>query len=250
MRPGRRVVHEHSLLHSRFFYLLIALVVISICVGMYYLGQYRAGFNLLASKEVESHLKSTIYSQEQSNGALQDQLAIATRTSQVDDEAHKQIKLALKDLQQENFELREEVDFYRGIVAPRESSEGVRIDQFSVKKTEAHNLYHFNLVLTQVKKNQRFIRGVAKLTFEGAENGIPKTLSLKYVSVEKKKDLKFKFRYFQKIEGDLVLPAGFIPRQVLVEVIPKKKKKIQSHFDWPNFNAAKGDASLEELGTL
>ena len=245
MKFDKLIVYENGLLHSRFFYLFLIGLFIFVAIGGYFFGQYRAGFNLLEAKEIEAELKTAIYLQEQQKAEVQDQLAIAKRANQVDVAAHQQIKIDLKDLQQENFELREEVDFYRGIVAPRESSQGLRIDQFSVTKTSGHNLYHFTLVLTQVKKNQRFTRGSVKLTFEGAKNGLPKTLALNQLSVEKKKDLKFKFRYFQKLEGDLVLPDGFIPRQVLVNVIPRKKKNIQSHFDWPYQNNVTVDVTEE-----
>lgn len=233
MKFDKLIVYENGLLHSRFFHLFLFCVFIIVGISGYYFGQYRAGFNLFDAKEIEAQLKTRIYLQEQQKADVQDQLAIAKRASQVNVAAHKQVKLDLKSLQQENVELREEVDFYRGIVAPKESSQGLRIDQFSVKKTAGHNLYHFKLVLTQVKNNQRFTRGTVKLTFEGVKSGLPKTLTLNQLSVEKRKHLTFKFRYFQKLEGDLILPEGFVPRQVRVNVIPRKKKNIQNHFDWP-----------------
>lgn len=248
MKSGKLIVHERGLLHSRFFYLLLFCLFIAIGCGAYYLGQYRAGFNLFDAKEVEAQLKASVYLQKQQKADVQGQLAIARRANQVDAAAHKQVKVDLKDLQQENVELREEIDFYRGIVAPRESAQGLRIDSFSVKKTNSYNLYHFNLVLTQVKNNQRFTRGSVKLTFEGVKNGLPKTLTLDQVSVGKKKKLKFKFKYFQKIEGDLVLPDGFIPRKVRINMIPRKKKNIQSHFDWPYQKGVIVDVKEENEG--
>ena len=35
------------------------------------------------------------------------------------------------------------------------------------------------------------------------------------------KELPFRFKYFQEIAGDVVLPAGFVPRRVIVEVEPR-----------------------------
>ncbi len=235
MRPGRLMVHEKSH-HSKGYYIGIILFLALVGWGIYHLGQIRAGFNLIESSKIESELNATIESLKQGKADLKGQLVLVQRASQVEGQAHQKVKLDLTSLQQEIFELREEVGFYRGIVAPRESAEGIRIDQFKVEKFNADNLYYFRLVLTQVKKNQRFIQGVANIVVEGAQKGLPKALEFKKITVDKKKSLRFKFRYFQKIEGYIRLPEDFAPKQVLVEVNPRKKKSIRSHFDWSLFS--------------
>jgi len=233
MKSGNLVVRQHTAWQHRAFHVFLAVLLVGAGWGLYYLGQHSAGFSMFESKEAEAKLQASINLLEQEKMDLRDQLALVQRASQVDGQAYEQVKSDLKSLQQEILELREEVSFYRGIVAPRESSAGMRIDQFNVDKTSGKGLYHFSLVLTQVIKNKRSTRGVAKFVIEGEQNGRPKKLSLRDVSVDKKKRLEFKFRYFQKLEGDIVLPKGFSPRQVLVEVSPHKKKKIKSSFDWP-----------------
>lgn len=233
MKSGKLVVRQHTAWQHRAFHGFLVVLLLGAGWGLYYLGQQRAGFSMFESKEAEAELQATINTLEQDKMDLRDQLALVKRASQVDGQAYEQVKSDLKSLQSEILELREEVSFYRGIVAPRESSAGMRVDQFNVEKTSDKGLYHFNLVLTQVIKNKRTTRGVATLSIEGEQNGRPKKLSLRSVSVDKKKRLEFKFRFFQKLEGDILLPKGFHPRQVLVEVNPHKKKKIKSKFDWP-----------------
>ena len=46
--------------------------------------------------------------------------------------------------------------------------------------------------------------------------------------------LGFNFRYFQDFERELVLPDGFIPRRIMVEVNPKGRaaKVIKQSFEW------------------
>ncbi len=235
MRLGRLVVHEKSH-HGKGYYVIIVLFLALVGWGIYHLGQIRAGFNLIESLRNDAELSASIELLEQDKADLKDRLALVQRASQVEGQAHQKVKSDLTLLQQEIFELREEVGFYRGIVAPRESAEGIRIYQFKLEKSSDDNLYFFKLVLTQVKKNQRFIRGVANIIVEGAQKGLPKVLEFKKISVDKKKSLRFKFRYFQKIEGYIRLPDGFVPKQILVEVNPRKKKSIRSHFDWSLFS--------------
>ncbi|HFE39298.1 MAG TPA: hypothetical protein ENK06_12940 [Gammaproteobacteria bacterium] len=234
MKSGKLVVRKNTFLSSKGGYAFFLLILVFVGLGAYYLGQFRAGYNLFETMEAEAEWHASMKSLEQSRQDLKDKLAIAARSRQVEDEAHQRVKSDLKALQREIVELQEEVDFYRGIVAPRESSEGIRIDQFDLKASNFGRLYHFSLVLTQVKKNQRYIRGVAELFVEGEQNGQPKKLELKRISADKLKDLKFKFRYFQKLEGDIVLPEGFNPRQVVVKVSPRKKKQIRRFFEWFN----------------
>jgi len=43
-----------------------------------------------------------------------------------------------------------------------------------------------------------------------------------------------KFKYFQTIEGDMVLPQGFVPSSVLVDLKPSgsDKNSITKTFNW------------------
>lgn len=202
--------------------------------GLYFVGQHRAGHNIMQAKEAEAKLENAIKTLEQDKAALRDRIALIQQSSQVDTEAYQKVKDDLRQLQQENLELREEVSFYRGIVSPLESSSGIRVDRFNIEKTDGTNLFHYKFVITQVLKNDRLVRGVVKIKVDGVENGRPKQLSLNQVSVDKDKQLEFKFRYFQKFEGDLVLPKGFTARQVLMEVHPYKRKIVKVSYDWPD----------------
>ena len=239
MKSGRIRVQHHSPLHHYGMRILLVLIVLGAGFGLYYFGQKMAGFNVIETEETVAGLQAEINSLKQDKVALRDQLALVERSTQVDSQAYLQVKENLKALQQEILELREEVGFYRGIVAPRESSAGLRIDRIEITKAAGERLFHYNLVLTQVLKNHRNVRGTVKLILEGVQNGRPKKLKMRSISVAKRKFLEFKFKYFQKFEGDLLLPKGFSPRQILVKVKPHKRKEIQGEFDWPLSDSVK-----------
>ncbi len=233
MKTGNIRVHHHSPIQHYGIRLAGAVLVVAAGVGLYYFGQKDAGFNAAAADDTVERLTSQISQLKDDKVDLRDQLALVERSTQVDVQAYIQVKKNLKELQQEILELREEVGFYRGIVAPRESSAGLRIDRLEITKAAGKRLFHYNLVLTQVLKNHRSVRGTFKLVVEGVQNDRSKKLKMRTVTVAKNKFLEFKFKYFQKFEGDLVLPEGFLPRKVTVEVSPRKRKKIRSAFDWP-----------------
>lgn len=234
MKSGSLVVRHHSAWRGRLVQIGLFTGVSILCVGLYYFGQYQAGHNLLQAKELKQKLEDSIAGLQADKAVLRDRIAQIEQSSQVDQQAYQQVKNDLKQLQQENFELREEVSFYRGIVAPIESSAGIRVDSFNIEKANDKGLFHYKFVLTQVLKNDRSIRGNVKISINGIEKGRPKSLDLSSVSATQLKRLDFKFRYFQKFEGDVQIPSGFTPRQVNLEVHPNKRKIVKADFDWPD----------------
>jgi len=233
MKSGKLVVRHHTGWRHRTIQILLAIWIVVGAWAAYYFGQHNAGFNQLAANDTQTRLEQEISNLEQDKVSLKDQLTLAQRSNQVDGQAYQQVKNDLKLLQQEILELREEVSFYRGIVAPRESSAGIRIERLDLEKDSEGGLFRYNLVLTQVLKNDRTVRGVAKATLKGVKDGRPKSYNLIKLADKKKKSLEFKFKYFQKFNGSIVLPKGFSAREVLVEVDPHRRKKIQQTFQWP-----------------
>lgn len=239
MKSGRIKISHHSPVHQYVSWGLGIFFIVGAGFALYFFGLDEAGFNLIESDQTVERLESHISQLKEDKVLLRDQLALVKRSTQVDTQAYFQVKENLKALQQEILELREEVSFYRGIVAPRESSSGLRIDRLEVTKAAGERLFHYNLVLTQVLKNHRNVSGTVKLLVDGVQDDRPKKLKMRKVSAMKKKYLEFKFKYFQKFEGDLRMPKGFSPRQVIVEVSPRKRKKILGSFDWPMLDSQK-----------
>ncbi len=234
MKSGKFVVTHHSPMRGRFAQAVFVILVLLVGVGLYHLGQYRAGYNFLQAQEMKAALENSIISLHMDRGELRDKVALIEQTRQVDTQAYEQVKGELRLLQQENLELREEVSFFRGIVSPVEGSAGVRVKRFGVEKSPQGELYHYKFVLTQVLKNDKYVQGNVIVSVDGVLNGEPKMLEFADVTAKKKKKLEFKFRYFQKFSGNFILPKGFVPRQVLIEVNPSKRKTVKASFDWPS----------------
>lgn len=239
VKSGSLVVKPHSR-KRRWLTALGALVVLpAMGAGLYYLGSQQAGYDRLLVAQERAAMEARIQELELERDRLRDRVALLERSSQMDREAYDKLDQTLKGLQAELLELREEVAFYRGIVSPRQASAGLRVERFRVEPQagsgEGPRLYHYNLVLTQVLKNDRTARGVVMVTVEGVQDGRPTAYALHRLTpdTKDKKKLPFRFRYFQKFEGDLILPAGFTPRTVKVEVRPRRGKAFVESFPWP-----------------
>ena len=55
------------------------------------------------------------------------------------------------------------------------------------------------------------------------------------MNYSKKKDAAlptFEFKYFQHIEGTLLIPKEFTPHQIQIELVAKTGEKAQASFEW------------------
>lgn len=211
----------------------IALVVTGI--GLYYYGREQAGFDLLDLMGTRSELSQEIRKLDQDKEELRNQIAMHERTIQIERQAYHEISRTLKDLQDENLELKEEVAFYRGIVSPEEAAQGLHVQSFKLTPTGQRRVYRYKLVLTQIMKNDRIIAGGVDVTVEGIQDKLQKRYELSDLTKPSMPGLRFRFKYFQNIEGEIILPDGFLPGRVLLSVSPStgaSRSTINENFNW------------------
>jgi hypothetical protein len=172
------------------------------------------------------------------NRELHEKVAILQRSSQIDRQAALDVKVDLARLEEELQAAREEVEFYRGIVSPGDVEPGLRIHRFQVVAGVMPGEYRYDLVLTQLKHNDRHVSGVAEWRIVGSSNGEPGVLGLADVTRPAVPQLKFKFRYFQDLAGTVHLPEGFEARKVVLSIKPEGKgnsQPVEQEYDWPDY---------------
>jgi len=168
---------------------------------------------------------------------LREQVAILERSSQIDRQAAESVKQELGQLEDSLQAAREEVEFYRGIVSPGDVKPGLRIHRFSLEEGAKPNEYHYDLVLTQLKRNDRIISGVVDWQITGSMPDYQTEIGLERVTEPAVKELKFRFRYFQELTGSIRLPEGFTADKVVLPIKPAGKGKSRAEpvvqsFDW------------------
>jgi predicted RND superfamily exporter protein len=232
MKTGELIVKSHRPWRRRILLIGAAVSALLVALGFYELGQLRAGFNVVDAADTERQLRGQLDEQTKATKALHEQIAVMKRSQEIDRESYDVVRTDLKQLQEEILELRQEVEFYRGIVSPAERMAGINIQSFKLLPAVEEGLYHFELVLSQVLKNDRYVRGVVKLHLQGVQDGEPQTLDFREITPNKSVPKDFRFRYFQQMEGDIRMPSDFIPRTVLVEMMPRGRKSISKSFPW------------------
>ena len=188
---------------------------------------------LSALTEQRDELVITVEALREGNSALRERVAILERAQQVEGKAYEDVDTHLGSLQDEVLALKEEVAFYRGIVSAGKEK-GLKIQTFVVDKETTPGAYRFQLVLTQHLKRVKMISSTVKLKITDEQNSRPTNLLLSDMSGERAKSLKFKFKFFQRIEGRFTLPDGFNPDRLQIQVVSKGKKpaSVEKSFEW------------------
>ena len=171
---------------------------------------------------------------EQENKHLNERIIMLERATQIDNQAAVELHEEMKRLQDEIYNLKEELVFYQGIITTTGSAEGLKIQGMQVEKLPEAAHYHFKLILTHVTKDDIVAEGNIEITLEGMQNSVARELSLTEVLLDPRQDMSFKFRNFKRLEGNMILPEGFTPYRVNVRLQPKDAKlsNVKRVFNW------------------
>lgn len=232
---NHQIVSRHPLWDATWFRVAVAGAIILAGYLLFQLGLYRAGPHR-ASLENEIASQRQDYGQlKLSNQDLREQLALLERGRDVEEVAYKQLQEELTVLQDQLLELKEEVAFYRGIVSKEDSSQGLAIQSFNLAAAEEANAYRFKLVLTQILKDVSVANGQVHIVVEGLADGEMRALSYTDIAEpDSDRELRYRFQYFQNLDGALRLPEGFAPTRVIVKLVPRgsKRSQLEQAFDW------------------
>jgi uncharacterized protein (UPF0335 family) len=178
-------------------------------------------------------LRERIESLEEEKSGLHERIANLERGRQVDTKAYAKVDEHLQKLQSDNLALREELAFYRGIVSS-DGHKGISIQTFVVERDGPAGAYRYSLVLTRNMRNGKVASGTIDLLISGEMDGRIKQLDLKDVSRPASRGLSFEFKHFQRLEGRVQLPRGFVPHRVYVKVhtAGDRPSSLEKTFDW------------------
>ncbi|HSN70318.1 MAG TPA: DUF6776 family protein [Steroidobacteraceae bacterium] len=234
MRTGQLVVRRRAPWRQR---ALIATGIVALILALYAAyewGRFDGGYDRIESARVERETASRLKALEQENELLRAQVASVEVSRKIEAEAYREVERTLADLQAEVLRQDEELTFYRGIVSPEDGLKGLRIQRFEVAPGADERRYLLRLVLVQSLRQDKIVSGDVRIEFEGLREGQPATLPLGDAATLKRRDgrLAFSFRYFENLEQEVVLPAGFDPTAVNVEVRAARQDPIRQTFPW------------------
>ena len=198
-------------------------------------GRISAGYDTIDAANERAALEQRITTLNDEIEVLKQEVALQETHRAIDREAYKDVESSLITLQAKIQEQRDAIAFYRGIVSPSDGKPGLRVQDFKLTRGVEERQFNLRLVLVQAMKHDRKVSGDVALSVEGSENGETKTYALTdLLPADADVAWPFSFRYFQDFDRQLVLPDGFTPERVLVEVRSKTRSisSIEESFAW------------------
>ena len=197
-------------------------------------GRFDGGYSVFAMMQERRDRASEIEGLKEDNAKLRAQVTSAETARRVEHQSYADVERTLGELQAKLQQQRDELQFYRGIVAPEDGVGGLRIQRLDVLPDAGDGRYKLRLVLMQSMRQDVVSSGSVRIELEGSRNKQPARLTLEELGgkVRESGDVAFSFRYFQNIEQDIALPADFEPTAIDVEVKSSRQQPMKQSFPW------------------
>ncbi len=215
----------------------IALILVFVAMGylVFEFGRIQANYNIVDAAKEREVFEARIGELEAEVLALNEQIALLETHRDIDREAYKEVEASLTALQAKIQEQTDAIAFYRGIVSPADGTAGLRVQDLRLTRGAAERAYKLHLVLVQSLKHDRKVSGNVNLSIEGEQGGAATTLNLsQLVPEDASANWAFSFRYFQDFDKEIVLPDGFTPERITIEVRSKTRaiSSIEQSYPW------------------
>ena len=227
--------HKRSKVRSVATRAVIGALIVGAAYLTYEFGRIQAGYNIVDTAAERQDYENLIDELEIDVAGLNEQIALLETHRDIDQEAYREVDASLTDLQSKIQEQQDAIAFYRGIVSPADGKAGLRVQDFRLTRGKAEREYTIRLVLVQAMKHDRKVSGDVKLSIAGDMNGVEASYDYaQLLPAEAEKGWAFSFRYFQDFDRRVILPDGFTPARIIVQVESKTRSiaSIEESFSW------------------
>lgn len=227
------VVRPHDPNRARLMLVGVAVIWIVSLVAAWQLGSDHAapGFGLLRGDIAA--LRRELLDSEKQLSETRDKLAVATRAEQVSRTANESLQVTLREREEEIATLRNDLAFFQRLVGGSgRQRQALAIHSFALRPIGKTGGYTWRLTLTQNLKKAAVSEGTVELVLEGVRDKKLETLPLAAAGPGGTGTLSFSFKYFQRLEGSVVLPDGFTPDRVKLVVKSKSGERDERAVAW------------------
>jgi hypothetical protein len=200
-----------------------ALIALLAFYVVYEWGRYDAGYDRQAAAQQRTELEVKIEHLEKDNRQIRTKLAELDtfRVGRANEQA--EVARAMGELQAQVARETQELAFYRGVVAQGAASIGVKIEKLRITPGSRVGAFVVHVSLLRTGRADAEASGTMQLSLEGTLEGAAHTMDLATLSAAHLHEVRYNFRYFQNIDQELLVPPGFKPEQLSVEVSSNKK---------------------------
>ncbi len=170
--------------------------------------------------------------------SLRQQVITLRKGAEIDRAAASEVRSQAAIAQGNIVRLEQEIELFKSITDASIRTKGVELHSFELFEGESDNSFKYRVVFLQRAQKHATIKGNLALEISGTDDGIPRKLALTALAPVPAPGpagrLELNFVYFQMIEGDITLPAGFVPASVRIraEVSGARSQRIDRSFEW------------------
>jgi hypothetical protein len=198
-------------------------------------GRIQANYNIVDAGKERQMYEDRIAGLEKEIVGLNEEVALLETHRDIDSEAYREVEMSLTTLQAKIQEQTDAIAFYRGIVSPADGAAGLKVQDLRLTRSQDERAYNVRLVLVQSLQHDRKVTGNVSLVVQGDEGGITTTYSYAQLLPEDSSaSWPFSFRYFQDFDREIVLPDGFTPESITIEVRSQTRSisSIEESYSW------------------
>lgn len=224
-----------SVWKSRLMYVLVIILFIT-TIAAYFYGKHRAEFEWQAAVEALALLEDDFAATVKENRILQESLefekAKSVRDAQIKRQAYDEIAQTLASTSNEVADLKENIRFYESVIAGDVKKKGLQVKSVTLHAVSADDQYRYKVIIVNNGYGKNKSKGTMTIEVEGLQHGELKIIKIPAADNEDATALLFK--YFQRVDGILVLPEGFLPQRlrVMARLSGKKGAKIEKWYNW------------------
>ena len=168
----------------------------------------------------------------QRNDDLQTRLTVLQRDRQVSQIADRVLQKNLAERDEEIRSLRADQAFYTRLVGDAQPG-GLTVHGLALSPVARTRAWNFTVTLTHSAEGAKEIQGTLNLSVEGVH--ADKLVTLEWSALagpDAAGGVPFDFKYFQQVQGTLLLPVGFTPNRVNVNVQPRDAAAVTRTLAW------------------
>src|SRR6478736_347418 len=214
---------------------LVGALVLGLLVGgglAWWLGKPAVGSPEARIAQSQHQLKAT----QSQVSELEQRVSTLTRSDQITRDANRDVQAMLADKDEQIASLRADVAFYERFVGSGGERKGLSVHSAEFER-EAGGSWRYQVVLTQSLNRGAVSQGEMKFDVEGVRDG--RLTTVKWDEMQQKPAAagqQYEFRYFQRLGGSIVLPAGFTPQRVKV-ALRGKGANVDTALAWTTMSS-------------
>ncbi len=154
--------------------------------------------------------------------------------------ANNEVQVSLAERDEEIAGLRADVAFYERLVGSTSQRKGLNAHSVEFS-AEAAGTFHYSVVLTQNLNRGAISKGQMRFSVEGVKDG--KLTTVSWDELHQSRNVpgqEYSFRYFQQLDGSVMLPRDFTPQRVRVSLSGPGGGATQT-FDWKLAGNGRGE---------